>query len=306
MTDLVPILFAALAFGAVAAIALVVGQYYATQAQIERRLPAAVQHADALGGQPVQGLHAFIARNFRETRFGIGAALRDKMRRELVRAGYFGSEAVSYYLFWRATCVVALPTFVYALSRFFPAGTPWFLPVAILLISVLVAVVGPDAYLARRSRLLVRQYRLIFPDFLDLLVICVDAGLTLDAAFDRVRSEIAKRSRPLGSNLELMGAEMRAGRSMIEALNSLADRLGLDEARSFVSMLRQSVELGSDVGEALRVFSDEMRDKRLLRAEEAANKLTVKMVLPLGLFIFPVVLLVVMLPVMIKLLTVLK
>jgi len=71
-------------------------------------------------------------------------------------------------------------------------------------------------------------------------------------------------------------------------------------------MLRQSIELGSDVGEALRVFSDEMRDKRLLRAEESANKLTVKMVLPLGLFIFPVVLLVVMLPVMIKLLTVLK
>jgi tight adherence protein C len=306
MTDLVPILFAALAFGAVAAIALVVGQYYATQAQMERRLPAAVQHTDALGGQPAQGVHAFIARNFRETRFGIGAALRDKMRRELVRAGYFGPEAVSYYLFWRAACILALPTFVYVLSRFFPARTPWFLPVAVVLISVLVAVAGPDAYLARRSRLLVRQYRLIFPDFLDLLVICVDAGLTLDAAFDRVRSEIAKRSRALGLNLELMGAEMRAGRSMIEALNSLADRLGLDEARSFVSMLRQSVELGSDVGEALRVFSDEMRDKRLLRAEEAANKLTVKMVLPLGLFIFPVVLLVVMLPVMIKLLTVLK
>jgi tight adherence protein C len=71
-------------------------------------------------------------------------------------------------------------------------------------------------------------------------------------------------------------------------------------------MLRQSIELGSDIGDALRVFSDEMRERRLLRAEEAANKLTVKMVLPLGLFIFPVVLLVVMLPVMIKLLTVLK
>jgi tight adherence protein C len=71
-------------------------------------------------------------------------------------------------------------------------------------------------------------------------------------------------------------------------------------------MLRQSIELGSDVADALRVFSDEMREKRLLRAEEAANKLTVKMVLPLGLFIFPVILLVVMLPVIIKLLTVLK
>jgi tight adherence protein C len=92
---------------------------------------------------------------------------------------------------------------------------------------------------------------------------------------------------------------------MTEALESLAERLGLEEAGSFVGMLRQSIELGSDVSDALRVFSDEMREKRLLRAEEAANKLTVKMVLPLGLFIFPVVLLVVMLPVMIKLLGVL-
>jgi tight adherence protein C len=94
---------------------------------------------------------------------------------------------------------------------------------------------------------------------------------------------------------------MRAGRSTVEALESLADRLGLDEAGSFVAMMRQSIELGSDIADALRVFSDEMRDKRLLRAEEKANKLSVKMVVPLGLFIFPVVLLVTILPVMIKL-----
>jgi len=137
-------------------------------------------------------------------------------------------------------------------------------------------------------------------------VICVDAGLTLEAAFERVGAEIKHHSGELGMNLEMMGAEMRAGRSAVEALGSLAERLGLEEAKAFVSMIRQSMELGTDVGEALRVFSDEMREKRLLRAEEVANKLSVKMVLPLGLFIFPVVLLVVMLPVMIKLLTVLR
>jgi tight adherence protein C len=90
----------------------------------------------------------------------------------------------------------------------------------------------------------------------------------------------------------------------VEALDALSDRLGLDEAGSFVAMLRQSIELGSDIGDALRVFSDEMRDKRLIRAEEKANKLSVKMVIPLGLFIFPVVLLVTILPVMIKLMKV--
>jgi tight adherence protein C len=107
-----------------------------------------------------------------------------------------------------------------------------------------------------------------------------------------VQAEIMKRCRELGRNIELMGAEMRAGRSTIEALDSLADRLNLDEAGSFVTMLRQSIELGSDTAEALRVFSDEMRDKRLLRAEETANKLSVKMVI--------------MLPVIIKLLAVLR
>jgi tight adherence protein C len=102
-------------------------------------------------------------------------------------------------------------------------------------------------------------------------------------------------------NLLLMGAETRAGRSTIDALASFADRLGLDEARSFVATLRQSVELGSNVADGLRAFSDEMRDKRLLRAEEHANQLPVKMVLPLGICIFPVILMVVLLPIGVKL-----
>ena len=154
--------------------------------------------------------------------------------------------------------------------------------------------------------MLTGQFRLLFPDFLDLLVVCADAGLTIEAAFERVRAEVGRRSHAFGMNLQMMGAEIRAGRGMVEALVSLADRLDLDEATSFVGMLRQSIELGSDVGDALRVFSEEMRDKRLLRAEEAANKLSVKLVLPLGLFIFPVVLLVVMLPVLIKMLAILR
>ena len=139
-----------------------------------------------------------------------------------------------------------------------------------------------------------------------MLVVCVDAGLSLDGAFGRVSAEISKQNSSLSMHLNIMGAEMRAGRSMIDALAGLADRLNLDEARTFVAMLRQSLELGTDVGDALRVFGDEMRDKRLLRAEEIANKLPVKIVLPLGLCIFPVVLMVVMLPVVIRLMSVLK
>src|SRR5947208_15437327 len=104
----------------------------------------------------------------------------------------------------------------------------------------------------------------------------------------------------------IIGAATGAGRRSFDALVSLADRLGLDEAHSLVAILRQSIELGTDVGEALRVFADEMRDRRLLRAEERANQLPVKMVGPLGLFIFPVILGLVMLPVLLRLMQVLS
>ena len=134
-------------------------------------------------------------------------------------------------------------------------------------------------------------------------MVCVSAGLSVEASFDRLKGQLAKRSPALGKNLDLMGAEMRAGRSSVEALQSFADRFNLDEASSFVAVLRHSAELGGDVAASLRVFSDEMRDKRMILAETQANKLPVKMVLPMALGIFPVILLIVMLPVALKLAT---
>lgn len=304
--DFVPTLVAALAFGAVSALVLLCAQIYSARAHANRRLPASVAlTSDGFAGSPRSGLDAFIARFINERRLGIDRSPRGKLRRNLLKAGYFGADAVNVYIVARLVCLLVLPALAYVFIAIVPHEIPLLAQVSFVALVALVGFAAPDAYLARRRRLLLERYRLVFPDLLDLLVVCVDAGLGLDAAFERVRPEIAKRCRELGLNLEMMGAETRAGRSMPEGLESLADRLGLEEALSLVSMLRQSIELGSDVGDALRVFSDEMRDKRLMRAEESANKLTVKMVLPLGLFIFPVVLLVVMLPVIIKLMGVL-
>jgi len=309
MISLAPIIIPALTFVAIAAVVFVAGHYFAAQAQMQRRLPAITQPSDVPAegteaGLPI--LHAFIARRFDGERLGLSGATRDKLRRDLLRAGYFRSYAVSYYIFARLAVVLVLPVAVYAAAELLLPLTSAALKMLLVALAALIAVAVPDAYLARRRRQLALRYRQIFPDLLDLLVICVGAGLSLEAAFERVRSEIFMQSRELGINLRMMGAEMRAGRSTIESLESFADRLGLDEAASFNTMLRQSLELGSDIGQALRIFSDDMRDRRLLRAEEAANKLSVKMVLPLSLFIFPVVLLVVMLPVVVKLLTVLR
>jgi tight adherence protein C len=300
MIELAPILVPTLFFAAVAAVVLVLGQYLSVQAQMQRRLPAQPT-PELQAEQPLHGIDAFVARHFSENRFGIKAAVRDKLRRRLFDAGYFRRQAVNYYVFARIACVIIIPALAYILSELFLSRVSGLVRLMLVSIAFLIGIAGPDFYLVRRQRALAQCYRQEFPDLLDLLVVCVDAGLSLEAAFDRVTGEISERSRELGVHLEMMGAEMRAGRSTVEALESLADRLGLDEAGSFVAMLRQSIELGSDIGDALRVFSDEMRDKRLLRAEEKANKLSVKMVIPLGLFIFPVVLLVTILPVMIKL-----
>jgi tight adherence protein C len=306
MSDLAPIIVPLLSFGAVAAIVYVVGQYYALQLRMQQRLPAPTSGAEVMGGAPPQGFDAFMARHFDPRRFGIDAARREKLRGDLLKAGYFGPHGFNYYVFARIACAVGFPLLAYILTQFFSAETSPLVKLSVVLLAVLIGFAGPDAYLSRRQRFLAGRYRRAFPDLLDLLVVCIDAGMTIEGAFNRVQAEIMKRCWELGKNIELMGAEMRAGRSTIEALDSLADRLNLDEAGSFVTMLRQSIELGSDTADALRVFSDEMREKRLLRAEETANKLSVKMVIPLGLFIFPVVLLVIMLPVIIKLMAVLR
>lgn len=303
MADVMPFLFAVFTFGAVTAMMFVLGQRLTLHAQMERRLPTWPGLGATPAKRPLRGIYYILERMVPATRL---EAHRDRARRNLLLAGFFRHDAADIYLSARVIVIAVVPALTFVATRFFPAATPTPVSVLLIAIAVLVAVGAPEAFLSHRHRSLVRQYRFVFPDLLDLLVVCIDAGLTLETAFGRVRGEVGKRSRALGLNLELMSAEMSAGRSMIEGLMSLAERLDLDEAASFVSMLRQSIELGSDVSDALRVFSDEMREKRLLRAEEAANKLSVKMVLPLGLFIFPVVLLVVMLPVLIKLLAVLK
>lgn len=300
--DLNLIVILTLAFLAVTGVSFAGAQFYLGRAQLKRRMPGTA----GLGApsNPVAGLGSIVVENFTEARFGVDTKLRQKLRRDLLRAGYFSNDAIRYYVFARFCSVVVLPISVFVLTRIFLPQTGILLETVMISVAAIIGILGPDAFLSRRQGKLMREYRQIFPDLLDLLTVCVTAGLSLEASFDRIRGQMGQRSRALGQNLELMGAEMRAGRSSSEALSSFADRLGLDEAASFVVVLRHSLELGGDVSDSLRVFSEEMRDKRMLRAEETANSLPVKMVLPLALGIFPVILEIVMLPVMLKLLSV--
>jgi len=304
LTNFSPFLITIFAFGAVATAVFVIGQFVAFQIRLQKRI--AVPRRDTRTASSLaSGFDSLVSTYFDEKRFGVTGSVRTKLRHELVRAGFFRADAINYYIFARMAVVIILPTAAYLLTEQFLTGAEWYLKLGIVAVAIMLGVLGPDAYIARRQRKLQEAFRIAFPDMLDLIVVCVDAGLSLESALDRISGEMTRQNRHLGINLALMGAEMRAGRSTIDALGSLAERISIDEARSLVAMLRQSVELGTDVGDALRVFSDEMRDRRLLRAEERANQLPVKMVGPLGLFIFPVILGLVMLPVIIRLFSVL-
>jgi tight adherence protein C len=310
MFDASPVLIVMMAFAAVSGLVFVAGQYFIREMKIQQRISVPMREGHESGQESapgmLDGLNNLVLKYFSEKRFKVEGPARSKLRLELLRAGFFNPDAISYYIFWRIGLVVGLPVLGYIATVILMPDYSALPKLALVVLMTFTAIFGPDAYIARRQRLLTNEYATAFPDLLDLMVVCVDAGLGLEAGLDRISGEIVKKSYALGMNLLLLGAETRAGRSTIDALASFADRLGIDQARAFVGTLRQSIELGSDVGDALRVFGDEMREKRLLRAEEQANKLPVKMVIPLGACIFPVILLVILFPVMIKLTTVFR
>ena len=163
--------------------------------------------------------------------------------------------------------------------------------------------VGPSMYIDRRIAKRRDEHRAGFPDFMDLLVVCADSGLSMEASLERVGHELGDSYPSLCTNIHMANLEIRAGRTMTDALEHLGDRLGLEEARSFATLVQQSAELGSSITEALRVYSDDMRHKRLSRAEEKAYALPAKLAVPMMVCIFPVLFVVILLPVIVRLYT---
>jgi tight adherence protein C len=159
-----------------------------------------------------------------------------------------------------------------------------------MLLSVYGALAGwlaPRFYINRRVAARHRELQRALPDALDLLVVCVEAGLGLNNALQRVAQEIGGVSRALAQELLVVNLEIRAGAPRLEALKNLGERTGLDDLRSLVAMLVQTERFGTPVADALRSYADSLRVKRRQRAEEAAAKTTIKLLFPLVFFIFP-------------------
>jgi tight adherence protein C len=136
---------------------------------------------------------------------------------------------------------------------------------------------------------------------MDLLVVCADSGLSMEASLERVGRELGDSYPSLCTNIHMTNLEIRAGRTLKDALERFADRLALEEAKAFATLINQSIDIGSSITDALRVYSDDMRHKRLSRAEEKAYALPAKLALPMMACIFPVIFVVILLPVFVRL-----
>ena len=221
------------------------------------------------------------------------------LRRRLMLAGIYDSRGVAFFFLARTGLAVGLAVAAMLFGPGQGSSMYWMIVGG----AGVIGYVGPSIYLDRRIAKRRDEHRSGFPDFMDLLVVCADAGLSMEAALDRVGRELADSYPSLCANIHMANLEIRAGRTMTEALEHLADRLGLEEARSFATLIQQSDELGSSITEALRVYSDDMRHKRLSRAEEKAYSLPAKLSLPMMICIFPVLFVVILLPVAVRLAT---
>lgn len=235
-------------------------------------------------------------------RLGQQSAVRDPakvslLRSRLMQAGFYSREAPVIFLGIKAAAVAAATlAVVLTLPMLLAKKGGNMGGLALAVVVSLVALYGPEWVLKHRKTSREREYSEGFPDLLDLLVASVEAGLSLDAAVTRVTEELERRYPTLTVHLRFLVLELRAGRARKDAWSAFADRLGIDDARALATMLRQAEDMGTSLGDTLSVFSTDMRQKRMLRAEEKALGLSAKLTVPLILFIFPALLGALMLP----------
>ena len=294
----IPILLSALAFLAVFLFLFGVAQYFShrsrrremlqkTQEDYYEAKPFSVNDSNAEKKSPVLGGVFNILSSLGKGVMSEKSKEYSAMRIKFLKAGIRNPNAL--HLFWGTKL---------ALSLLLPF---WFLIVRTAMLSnmssnatlVTIIVVGllgwllPGLWLDMKTKIRKRKILEGLPDALDLLVVCVEAGMGLDAAISRVGEEIKLGHKELSDELKLLNLEIRAGKSRREAMRNFATRTDIEEVRNLVTVLIQTDKFGTSVAQALRVYSDVFRTKRFQKAEEIAAKLPTKLIFPLIIFIFP-------------------
>jgi tight adherence protein C len=221
---------------------------------------------------------------------------RDKLRRSLIQAGFEHPSAPVWYVAIRFGLAIGLPLLFIALTAV--GGRNSGGPMAILAPLVLtgVGLIGPRAFINSRAKARRTKVEHQFPDALDLMVVCVEAGLGIDAAFQRVGVEVAKSHPEISHEFDVLSDELAAGRTRADALKSMAVRLDVESIRAFVALLVQTEALGVSIAQGLRTYSAEMRETRFMKAEEKAMRIPVLMTMPLVACFMPVIVVALLLP----------
>ncbi len=204
-----------------------------------------------------------------------------EIRTKMMQAGYRSKDAVQIYYFAQFALGILLlgAGVAYYLLRIDPATATMQTKLMYILGPGIFGYMAPKYWVNKRVAKRQEQIQQGFPDSLDMMLVCVEAGQSMDQSIIRVAKELHASFPPLAEEYEIISYEMKAGKDKSQVLNDMSDRCGLPDISSFVTVLNQATTFGTSISDALRVYADEMRDKRVMRAEEAANKLPTKMTL---------------------------
>jgi tight adherence protein C len=295
-------LFGVVAFGAYLAV-IAFGARTVERRRLMEAMPGATDTGVARGSlrnQQVESAWIRLVNGIEKAGVSLVDTNDTSLRQRLIAAGFEDPSAPRVYTLVRLILVIGLP--IALVSLYYSTGSqPGLVKLYFsIIVSATMGLYLPSLFIrAKADR---RQQELIngFPDALDLMLVCVEAGLGLEAAFSRVGMEIAMSHPRLAEQFGAVVLELRAGRSHEDALRRMADRAGADEIRAFATLLIQSTKLGSSIAQTLRIYAAEMRERRRLRAEEKAHRLPVLLSIPLVACMLPVMIGVLMLPAAIR------
>ncbi len=220
-------------------------------------------------------------------------------RKRLLYAGYHEKDSLARYYGIKIVLTLGLPALAFLIGTLIPGLTSKTL-LMMVGAGLMAGFIGPSFVLDKQVENRQRIIRNSFPDAIDQLIVCTEAGLGLDSGLQRVARDTALSNEIMGYELSLVNAELRSGVQRERALKNLVTRTGVEEIRGLVSAISQSMRFGTSVGDTLRVFAEDFRDKRMQNAEEEAAKLAVKMLFPLAFCFFPGIFIVILGPAVIS------
>jgi tight adherence protein C len=299
---LLGLLFAAVAAGAYFTAQMVAGRQIARRRLLEDgpRTREGGQVMGSLRTDRVESAWLKLVNSIEKSGLSLVDTKDEAQRGKLAAAGFTAPYAPRLYTLIRLVLVVGLPSMVFLFYWLGGSSPSVFKLYFSLVIAAAAGLYLPSLFIqAKADR---RQQSLIngFPDALDLMLVCVEAGLGLEAAFARVGMEMTTSHPRLAEQFGAVVLELRAGRSHEDALRRMADRAGADEIRAFGTLLIQSTKLGSSIAQTLRIYASEMRERRRMRAEEKAHRLPVLISIPLVACMLPTMIGVLMLPAIIR------